>query len=108
MTHAVDSSNYASKTPPKCDFGFNTKDKGDIRGRDLLHYVGRLYQHNSNNKVFMVTAVTWLGNIDRWGLIMQEKECPGKPTVTRSVSNFLGKIKKTDTRRFTEVTRSLL
>ncbi len=69
-------------------FSIDTVDKIGLTGRSLLVlYQFKKFKHTGNGKVYTVTGVNWMGELDLWGLVHKSPE--GVKCV-RSVENFLG------------------
>lgn len=64
----------------------NTK---DVNGeRAPLEYIGFAAQHSGNNKIYLVTGVSWLGATDEWGVTMKAQG--ENIEITRPLSHMQG------------------
>lgn len=83
------------------DFNLTTKDRnGDVPEQAL---VGRLFRHNGNGKLYLVSGFSWIGDTDEWGVDHFEKGLGGQAvSCVRSYKNFCGKLENGKP-RFTEM-----
>lgn len=73
----------ASKDP---NFSHTTLD--DRQQQAPLELVGKKFRHSGNRHIYVVIDVTWMGDMDEWGLIYTREGSAVK--CTRSATNFFG------------------
>lgn len=68
---------------------YDTPDAQNMTGSALSQYIGRLFRHSGNNKVYVVVGLAWDSPRDLWSLVYREASVDAA-LVTRDHITFFG------------------